>query len=267
MKKIGRQLKLPVLLYHHIGNPLPGSYPLLTVTPKKFAEQIKWLVKNGYQGICPSEWLAYCRKEGGLPEKPVLITFDDAYEEIVEHAFPLLHEHGFEAAVFVVTGRIGQTNDWDRQIGYTQHRLMTADQIKEWSHKGIEFGSHSRTHRKLTILLYSEMEDEITRSRKDLTKLVQQPVVSFSYPHGCYDENVRNFMSRTFPLAFTVIPGMNTVETDPLQLRRTTVLPSDTLMSFSFRVRYGRSPMDRFRRRTMRKLIAQSSSGQRPSQK
>jgi len=122
-------MKLPILVYHNVGPPLVGAWPSLTVSPEDFKRQMTWLAEHGYVGIGPSEWLAW-RKEGNfrLP-RPVMITFDDAYDNITEHALPLLRCLGFSAAVYVVTARIGATSGWNEAKGFTTLRLMNAKQI------------------------------------------------------------------------------------------------------------------------------------------
>ena len=142
--------RLPVLLYHHVGPVRPQTHLSLTVSPAAFARQVRYLERRGYQGISPSDWLRWRFDGKGLPEKPVLLTFDDGYTDLVQFAFPVLEEHGFKAAVYVVTERMGGTNTWDEVRGGGCHRLLTADQIQFWVKRGIEFGAHSRTHADLT---------------------------------------------------------------------------------------------------------------------
>ena len=105
--------KLPVLLYHHVGHFKPGTYRELTVLPEKFERQIRWLARRGYIGVRPADWLNWVRDGKSLPEKPILLTFDDAYADVAEYALPILRKYGFSGAVFVVTERLGGTNTWD----------------------------------------------------------------------------------------------------------------------------------------------------------
>jgi peptidoglycan/xylan/chitin deacetylase (PgdA/CDA1 family) len=160
-----RRKRLPVLLYHHIGPRPPGTFPNLTVSTQEFERQMRWLVHRGYVGIRPSDWLRWLREGTDLPEKAVLITFDDGYADLAEHALPVLRRHGFGAVVFIVTGQVGGTNVWDEAIGSAMHRLMTADQIRYWAAQGIEFGAHSRTHADLTTLTSDKLSDEIVGSK------------------------------------------------------------------------------------------------------
>lgn len=240
---------LPVLLYHHVGPPRPGTYPELTVTPAQFERQIRWLARHGYVGVRPSDWLAWRRGAARLPERPVLLTFDDAYADLTEFALPVLERHGFGAAVFAVTGLFGGTNAWDEALGCGTHRLMTATEVREWAARGIEFGAHGRTHADLTTLGPGELDAEIGGSAQDLARQLGAPPVAFAYPWGYYDQQVRDRIRAHFELAFTCDEGMNDLRSDSHLMRRTMVQPGDRLLDFACRVRLGWSPLVRLRSR------------------
>ena len=237
--------RCPSAMYHHVGPAWPGSYESLTVSPEKFERQIRWLACQGYNGIKPSDWLRWLREGTGLPEKPILITFDDAYLDTAEYALPILQRFGFGAAVFVVTHQIGGTNAWDEAQGCATLRLMNAEQIQYWAERGIEFGAHSRTHADLTTLSAAECVDEIVGSRNDLEALLDSPVVSFAYPYGILDNAVHELVKGEFGLAFSTEEGINYLRGDRHLLRRADISPSYSLSEFAFCVRWG--GLERFR--------------------
>jgi peptidoglycan/xylan/chitin deacetylase (PgdA/CDA1 family)/glycosyltransferase involved in cell wall biosynthesis len=247
-------MRLPVLLYHHVGPLRPGTYPELTVSPEKFERQIRWLARRGYVGVPPSAWLAWCKEGRALPDRPILLTFDDAYADLTEHAFPVLRRYGFNATVFVVTGQMGGTNAWDEKEGSGRHELMTAEQIRYWASQGIEFGAHSRSHADLRALQGSDLTDEVTGSGRDLAELLGTRVLSFAYPYGYHSGAVEKCLESSFALAFGVEEGLNCLQTDLLLLRRTMVQPDDSLSDFAWRVRLGWSPIQRFRARVVRAI-------------
>lgn len=242
-------MRLPVLLYHHVGPLRPGTIPELTVSPERFERQVRWLARRGYTGIRPSDWLRWCREGTGLPDKPVLLTFDDGYADLTEYALPVLRRYGFGAAVFVVTGQIGGENRWDQAHGLGPHRLMTAEQIRKWAAHGIEFGAHSRTHPDLIALSRAEVADEVAGSGQDLTNLLGTRIVSFAYSYGHNNETVRDSVRRTFDLAFTCEEGLNDLRSDPLLLRRTMVQPNDSWLDLESRVHWGWNLLERLRAR------------------
>jgi peptidoglycan/xylan/chitin deacetylase (PgdA/CDA1 family) len=117
----------------------------LTIEPKQFARQVRWLVKNGYTGIRASDWLA--RKQHGtpLPKKPVLLTFDDAYADTFEYALPILAQYNFSATVFVVSAMVGQRDAWNEsEVSKSVLKLATREQILAWSLRGMEMGGHGQ---------------------------------------------------------------------------------------------------------------------------
>ncbi len=240
-------MKLPVLLYHHVGPPQRDTNPALTVLPERFEAQVRWLARRGYVGIRPSDWLAWYRTGKPLPEKPVLVTFDDAYADIAEYALPVLERHGFGGAVFVITGRVGGTIAWGQAKG--SFRLMTADQIRYWANREIEFGAHSRSHPDLTTLDPPDLAEEVVGSKNDLEGILQSPVVSFAYPYGHYNPAVCECVRRVYDLAFSVDEGLNDLRTDPHLLRRTLVSPGDSMVDLASRVRRGFSRLQRIRGR------------------
>ena len=141
-----REVLVPVLLYHNVGPFRPGTNPTLTIPVETFEEHVRWLKRQGYAGIRSSDWLAWCREGKGLPDKPVMLTFDDAYADCAEYALPILAQHGFNAAIFVVTDQIGGANSWSRKNRGATLPCMTEEQIRNWAARDFEFGSHTRTH-------------------------------------------------------------------------------------------------------------------------
>jgi glycosyltransferase involved in cell wall biosynthesis/peptidoglycan/xylan/chitin deacetylase (PgdA/CDA1 family) len=241
--------RLSALLYHRIGPPQPGTHPALTVSPEQFESEVRWLARHGYVGIRPSDWLAWRREGKELPPKPILLTFDDAYADTAEFAFPILKRYGFSAGVFVVTSQVGGTNAWDVAKGSGMLRLMTAEQVRYWAAQGIEFGAHSRTHPDLTTLGERELADEVAGSGQDLSAILGTRAVSFAYPYGTCNEAVRRCAEASFDLAFTCEEGLNILGTDPHLLRRTNISPREGMTGFRLRTRLGWNPILRLRAR------------------
>src|SRR5215216_1446368 len=133
---------LPILLYHHVGPPRPGTPASLTVSPQRFARHLRTLPRMRRTVVDLDAVIAWVRDGRPLPERPVLITFDDGYSDLAVSAFPELERRGMPALVFAVSGRVGQGNDWDGPVSQT---LLDGAQMREWSHRGITFGAHTRT--------------------------------------------------------------------------------------------------------------------------
>jgi len=263
-------MRLPVLLYHHVGPLRPGTLPSLTVSPQTFERHVRWLARRGYTGVRPADWLRWRLEGKGLPDKPVLLTFDDGYADLADYAFPVLRRYGFGAGVYVVTGQLGGTNAWDEAKGFGTQRLMTVEQIRYWATQGIEFGAHSRTHADLTTLSARELTEEVVGSRDDLTTLLGSPVVSFAYPYGFYNQAVVDCVRGAFDVAFIADDnneGLNHLLTDPYLLLRTMVQPNDSRLDLECRARWGYNPLlnlrARLRLRTRLKRAASFVLGRR----
>ncbi|MCU1308041.1 MAG: hypothetical protein JWN45_2736, partial [Acidobacteriaceae bacterium] len=199
---------LPVLMYHHIGPLVGGTYPELTVLPEAFEKQMQALRDVGFQPITVSEWRDWCCSGTPLPAKPVLLTFDDAYADLTQYAFPILQSLRFPALVFVVTDQIGGTNTWDEVRGAGTHRLMTANSIREWSERGVEFLPHSHTHADLPALDTAAIARELDQSRTTIQGLTGRDPIAFAYPYGLFDDRTLLLARQRFACAFTTKEGI-----------------------------------------------------------
>jgi peptidoglycan/xylan/chitin deacetylase (PgdA/CDA1 family) len=227
-------MKLPILLYHKIAEiPSGARYPTNYVTPKQFAAQLALLRRLGYETITFAEYLAYRDRKARLPRRPVIITFDDGYRSNRDIALPILQRHGFTATVFLVAGRVGQTNAWDADE--LQEPLLGEDDIRAMQAVGTDFQSHTMNHSRLTRLSPSETLAELRASRERLTELVGRPVSVLSYPYGAYDEDIRRLArAADYRAAVTVRRRINADGTDPFALARIPVTYLSLLPGFAW---------------------------------
>ncbi len=230
-------VRVSALMYHHIGFPSRDTaHASLTVSPRKFERHMRWLRWRGYTAITPAQWFAFHQAGGTFPKKSIILTFDDAYDDLMQYALPALKRQGFRAAVFVITQLSLMGGAWERK------KVMTEEQIREWAAQGMEVGGHSRTHADLTTLSDAALREEVNGSYLDLAEAGLRPV-SFAYPFGYFDKRVKAAIAEKFQVAFTCEEGLNDLDTDPLSLRRTMVLPNDNLLDLELRARYGRSQL------------------------
>ncbi|MEA2562767.1 MAG: hypothetical protein QOH06_4271 [Acidobacteriota bacterium] len=204
---IPRPRPLRVLAYHAVadlaGDPVLERY---SVPAERFRSQLESLRRAGYHPISANEAVRFLEGRGGLPRRPILLTFDDAYEDLAQAALPLLD--GTPAVTFAVSGRLGGINEWDRGRGARSLPLLDADGLRDVMARGIEVGAHSRTHPNLTRVADGELDEEIAGSRQDLAKLGLPLPRFFAYPYGIEDDRVRRAVQRAgFSAAFTVVPG------------------------------------------------------------
>jgi peptidoglycan/xylan/chitin deacetylase (PgdA/CDA1 family) len=234
---------MPVLTYHRIADPEQGVEPTLTVSAEDFHEQLNWIKHHGYTSITASHLSEALAGRATMPPRPVLLTFDDGYRDLCDFAFPALAASGLSATVFVVTGELGQFSSWDKAFGWNPLPLMSSEQIRQWSGRGIDFGAHSRTHRDLTRIPPEDLVSELEGSALDLSQILDKKVSSFAYPHGRQNAIVRSLAERYFSLAFSCEEGLNTTGIDQMRIRRTMVRPRDSMHAFSHRITKGVSPV------------------------
>jgi peptidoglycan/xylan/chitin deacetylase (PgdA/CDA1 family) len=177
---------LPLILMYHAVADVGYDPNQLSVSPGRFAAHLDWLDRHNLRGVAVATLLAALRT--GRARGLVGITFDDGYESVLRNAVPELVRRGFSATVFVVSDRIGATNDWDAG---TPWPLLSAPQVGELSAAGIEIGSHSATHIRLAAAAAGRLETEVTGSRNRLSRLADADIRGFAYPYGDMDAAAR----------------------------------------------------------------------------
>lgn len=218
-ESIPRQNDIPILMYHCVNYVPEGKQGAadLYVSPEKFEEDLKYLSENGYQTVLPRELTSGAK----LPEKPVMITFDDGYLDNYSNAFPLLKKYNMKAEISVI-------------VSFAEDPARTAylnwDQIKEMSDSGlVEIGSHTYDRHgsskdDMTItdenvygikrLPGESREDYKTRIVEDLIlskKLIEEKTgkeaIAFAYPYGYSRAFERSFTEKIFPVTFSTKDG------------------------------------------------------------
>lgn len=229
--------RLRVLAYHAIRD-LPGA-PVISeyaVPPARFREQIAMLKRLGFAFVSPDEVVCFIREEGGLPARPVFLTFDDAYRDLLE-VLPFLREHAVGGAVFVVSGQLGGHNAWDVARGAPRLDLLDVAELRRVVDHGIETGAHSRTHRPLTSLSDRDLADETRGAADDLQRAGLRRPRMFAYPEGESDDRARHAVrSAGLDVAFTVIAGSVRAGDDPYSVPRIEILRSDGRARFLWKV-------------------------------
>jgi peptidoglycan/xylan/chitin deacetylase (PgdA/CDA1 family) len=222
-------VNLPILMYHKLqARPDPGSD--LAVTPEAFRAQLERLKRSGYRSVSLS---ALVRGGAGLPGRPVVITFDDAYGSVLALAKPLLDAAGFTATVFAVSRAVGKHNFWDDGQGAPPVPCLDRTALRALAQAGWEIGSHGATHADLTALDERALRAELEDSKCELEKLLGGPVTALSYPFGAWNPAVRAAAARAgYMAACAISPGTASVTADPLALRRVYVKPTDSMDDF-----------------------------------
>lgn len=223
--------KIPILVYHRIvPMPLSKSEHGIWVKVENFERQMKLLASRGYSTISLDALLSSFDKKSQLPEKSIILTFDDGYQDNYLYAFPILKKYNFTATIFLVSGCIGGTNEWDRTSQKGSIRLLFPDEIKEMAEYGISFGAHTVTHPHLPPLNEKEAFQEIAKSKEEIEKILSQEVISFCYPYGEYNDNIKRM---TKDAGYKCACACDAKQADDLyELRRTQVFPKTDLLGF-----------------------------------
>lgn len=218
-----------VLCYHAVrdlaGVPVIEQYG---VPPRQLAAQLRALRWAGYRFVSLDEVLRSVDGEGGLPRRPVLLTFDDCFVDLLEHGVPVLRAAAAPAAAFAVAGRVGGTNAWDERLGAPRLPLLDAEGLRALERAGVEVGVHGSTHRPLTAVARDELDAEIAGAAATLTALGLRMPRAFAYPHGDHDKVVRDRIAAAgLRAAFTVRPGLVRAGDDRYALHRIEVMRRD----------------------------------------
>ena len=172
----------PVLCYHKIE--LRRELGVTRLSPRKFAAQVQALARAGWKGLSLSDFCATVAGQRASCDRELLITFDDAYRGLRDHAFPVLRDAGFGAACFVITDYAGRLNRWDVAYGGRRFAHLTWRDIDRWYARGIDFGSHTSTHPRLRWVDDRRLDDELWGSRQVLESALGATVNAIAYPFG-----------------------------------------------------------------------------------
>lgn len=183
--------RTPVLMYHKIDPRMEVGINALS--PPQFQEQMAYLHQEGYRTITFQDLLLAAE----IPEKTVIITFDDAYASVFENALPVMEKYGQRGIVYVIGKFIGKLNEWDANFAGIKFRHMSEQQLLAIANLGWELGAHTMTHRALSWMNEDHLRSEIVQSRNILASLSERPIVSLAYPFGMQNEKVRKLAKET----------------------------------------------------------------------
>ncbi len=177
---------LPMIVMYHGVAEVEQDPSQLFVPPERFDAQLAALARLGLRGVSAGALVDAMR--AGTHRGLVGITFDDGYTSVLEHAVPALRRHGFGATAFIISGRLGGSNEWDEGPRWP---LLTGDQVRELAAAGLEIGSHSATHARLAGAAPADLAAEVSGSRTALASLLGGSVRGFAYPYGSMDAAAR----------------------------------------------------------------------------
>lgn len=194
-----KQIRVPVFLYHYVEyvKDDPGRQKL-TTPPHILISQIKTLKGAGYTFITPDDLMNDLSGKIILPEKLVILTFDDGYMDFYTDVFPILKKEQVKAIEYIVPDFLNRPN------------YMFTFQVKEIAKSPlVEIGAHTMNHVWLRGISKKTAEYEISQSRKTLADILNLPINSFAYPYGALDQQAITLVGEAgYTNAVSTIPGI-----------------------------------------------------------
>ncbi len=220
---LGRK-QVPVLCYHQIRDWKPTDSRMAKdyiMPPANLREQLKMLHDSGYHSILPDQLYAYLTNGAALPDKPIMLTFDDTDEDQYTVAYPEMKKYGFKGVFFIMTVSLGRLPHY-----------MSKDQVKELYNAGNVIGSHTWDHHNVKKYQGQDWAIQIDKPTKQLEAITGTPIRYFAYPFGLWNrEALPELRKRGFIGAFQLADKMD--PTDPLlTIRRIIVAGGWNLKTF-----------------------------------
>lgn len=235
-----------MLMYHHVNRV--SSF--INVTPENFERQMEFLKKNSYKTITVKDYIEITQLKRKVPEKTVMITFDDGWLDNWVFAYPVLKKYGLKAVLFVVTSHIAEKGKRGRadtgdapelpshkdcqkkvESGSKAEVMLSWEELKEMESSGIiDVQSHTHTHRRLHRLyedskaIMDVLMDELKMSKQMIEEKLNKECIAICWPWGIYNKEYIEAAKKTgYKLAFTTEKGINTLLTDPYRIKRLTI--------------------------------------------
>lgn len=233
-------MRIPILMYHRIALPSNAKEARYSVAPSRFKEQMVWLREEGYTVLALDKIDSFLKDIGDIPQKAVVLTFDDGFADFKINAFPVLSELGYPVTVFIISGKIGGVSEWLQPEGGHAWPLMGWSDLFEIREYGVSIGSHGMTHRSLTHLSRKQMESEIRESRQLLEDHLGCSIRQFAYPYGDINRQSEQLVREAgYDVACSTKSGFNVRGEELFALRRLDVYGSDTIRNFDVKLTYG----------------------------
>ena len=200
---------VPILAYHQIAR----DDELYSVNPEEFAEQLNYLKTAGYHSVSLHDVFEAREGHGELPAKPIVLTFDDGYEDNYTEALPIMEQYGFTCTVFIIVNSVGQED------------YLSWDEIRAMQQRHMDIGSHTLNHVSLQDRPRLEKQLEIDESKGLIEDQIEQQVEFFAYPYGSYDqESFALLKAAGYRGACTGVSGYNLPQDTQQQLPHARIL-------------------------------------------
>jgi peptidoglycan/xylan/chitin deacetylase (PgdA/CDA1 family) len=225
-------------MYHEVTSTPVSGFSAYSVSPRAFRTQMRYLAWAGYSAVSLDQLCLGAK----LPQRPVVITFDDGFKSCIENVIPHLEALDFHATFFVVAGLVGGSSRWLRSELGRELPLADWPTLRRLASYGFECGAHSMSHPRLTQVPIVTSAWELTESKRVLEEQLGREVAHMAYPHGDYNAAVQAMVRNAeYRTACTTRGGLSSTLDDRYALRRVLVSGLDSLLDFVCRLKTGRS--------------------------
>ncbi len=228
---------IPVLMYHKVPDVAPATKHQIFVTKDNFARHLAFFRRRGLTPITFADYLAFARAQRPLadfPKRPVILTFDDGYEDNYVNLLPLMQHYGYRGVLYLLGDFAADHNHWDLAADPTEPRaaLMSEAQKHAFVAAGWEIGAHTLSHPHLPALPLPEAIAEIKASKQALEARLHLVIETFAYPYGDLNAALKNAVQAAgFALGVATDTGGLRLEDDRMQVFRVNMFPNETWLS------------------------------------
>ncbi|MCV9926863.1 polysaccharide deacetylase family protein [Flavobacterium sp. LS1R49] len=235
--------RLPILMYHNVCQS-ENECNKLTVSVQKLERQFQYLKENNYKTFHFEE----LEKMKSIPQKSIVLTFDDVTENQLVYAVPLLEKYGLKASFFIPFSYIGKTDLWNENSEFPAEKIMTIEQLKKLNSDRIELGYHSYQHKKYSSLSTSEIQNDFIKSEEIIKQNDLKISAALAYPYGNYPKGSNEKVHFKKLLAENKIKFGLKIGNRPnrfpfkdnYEIKRIDIKGHDSLMTFRLKLKFGK---------------------------
>ena len=215
-------IRVPILLYHSVSDSPSNEIARWNVSKRTFLDHMDAIADLGCITLTVSQYLNVLELKEPMPDKLVLVTFDDGFAEVASFAAPALLERSISSTVFITTSPVVEARY--ETVHLPKAPMMDAAAVADLEYFGVEVGSHSHTHVQLDIIEARLARDELVRSKMILEDLLGHRIRSVAYPHGYSNANVRRIAKEVgYESACGVRNAFSSLLDDEFSISRLTV--------------------------------------------
>lgn len=225
--------RVPILMYHSISDYASARFRGFSVSPGLFSEHISYLSQHQYTPLTITQFVRNMHDVTSLPERPIVLTFDDGFADFYSNALPVLKDYGYSATLYITTAYVGTTSRWLRHEAETDRPMLTWEELRDIHSSGIECGAHTHDHLQLDIQSSSVAHYQILHSKVLLEEHLGTGVETFAYPFGFYTAATRQMvLAAGYTSACAVKYTFSSNVDDPYALARIKIGPDTTTRKF-----------------------------------